>query len=316
MANFANFCVIEGNGRGTKVYVSDNFIYSTNRTVGITRYLRDTIMSENRDVSFWVRDMMCLALVPCYRIVSVFQTQLHPSTLPDDYSTKDAIVNFYEYVDRYWLSLVGPQRFCVFKAKWRTNAAVESSNNSLKLRFQIAHPNFWTFYDRLSRIIFFNEIEIDQVRGGGTVRRESIKRYDVIERRIRAAETLYEHGKVDASQFLQRASYQVSLLKIKRSFDVEGDDSQFSSNAGLPSVPIPAAIAVSNIPVQSVVGEYQYAQPADLDTANDNHDSDTGPGACSENEDVATNFSSNNNNADKNVNATMDRRLIALAMMR
>ena len=155
-------------------------------------------MSENHDVSFWVRDMMCLALVPCDRIVSVFQTQLNPSKLPDDYSTKDAIVNFYEYVDRYWLSLVGPQRFCVFNAKSRTNAAVESSNNSLKLRFQIAHPNFWTFYDRLSRIISTNEIEIDQVHGGGTVRREPNKRYDVIERRIRATETLYEHGKLDS----------------------------------------------------------------------------------------------------------------------
>ena len=128
-------------------------------------------MSENRDVSFWVREMMCLALVPCDRIVSVFQTQLHPSTLPHDYSTKNAIVIFCEYVDRYWLSLVGPQRFCVFKAKSRTNAAVESSNSALKLRFQIAHPNFWTFYDRLSRIISTNEIEDDQVHGGGSVRR-------------------------------------------------------------------------------------------------------------------------------------------------
>ena len=158
---------------------------------------------------------MCLALVPSDRIVSVFQTQLHPSKLSDDYSTKDAIVNFYEYVDRYWLPLVDPQRFCVFNAKSRTNAAVESSNNSLKLRFQIAHPNFWIFYDRLSRSISTNEIEIDQVHGGGTVRREPNKRSDVIERRIRAAEKLYEHGKLDASQFLRRPSYQVSLLKIK-----------------------------------------------------------------------------------------------------
>ena len=115
---------------------------------------------------------------------------------------------------------------------------------------------------------------------------------------------------------MRRASYQVSLLKIKRNFDVEGDDSELSNNADLPSVAIPAAIAVSNIPVQTVVGEYQYAQPADLDPATDNHDSYTDPGVCSENEDVATIFNKNNNNADKNVNATMDRRLNALAMMR
>ena len=115
---------------------------------------------------------------------------------------------------------------------------------------------------------------------------------------------------------MRRASYQVSLLKIK-SFDVEGHDSEFSSNADLPSFPITAAIAASNIPVRSVVGENQYAQPADLDPATDNHDSDTDPGACSENEDVATNFNgNNNNNVDNIVNATMDRRLIALAMMR
>ena len=46
MADTAKFRVIEGNRRGTKVYVSDNFIYSTNRTVGITRYLR---CDEKRD---------------------------------------------------------------------------------------------------------------------------------------------------------------------------------------------------------------------------------------------------------------------------
>ena len=40
LAVTANFRVIDRNGPGTKVYVSNNFIYSTNRTVGITRYLR------------------------------------------------------------------------------------------------------------------------------------------------------------------------------------------------------------------------------------------------------------------------------------
>lgn len=46
---------------------------------------------------------------------------------------------------RFWLRTIGPEIFSVHGAARRTNNNVENFHGRLKEKFQINHPNLWTF---------------------------------------------------------------------------------------------------------------------------------------------------------------------------
>lgn len=63
------------------------------------------------------------------------------------------IISFYHV--RYWLQtpIAGAYRFSVHGLTRRTNNNVESFHGRLKEKFQVSHPNLWTFLGKLKKYI-------------------------------------------------------------------------------------------------------------------------------------------------------------------
>ena len=111
-------------------------IYRRAKQVGL-----DHLMNNSQEVKEWVRLLMSLPLLPANQISNVFQTSLHPFTLRQ-FQNDAGILSLYEYVDSYWLKIVGVERMSVFRAPRRTNATVKSFNNTLKSRIRLSILDF------------------------------------------------------------------------------------------------------------------------------------------------------------------------------
>ena len=55
----------------------------------------------NKHVENWIKQVMALALLPSDDIMTFYQTNLHPSNLPDNYSQDSNIQSLYQYVEEY-----------------------------------------------------------------------------------------------------------------------------------------------------------------------------------------------------------------------
>ena len=99
-------------------------VFPKAQKIGLVSYA-----SSYKELKLWLRKFMCLALLTSDLINSYYQSRLHLSKLPE-HGNHSAVVQFYEYFEKYRLTLIGPMRFSVFGAKRRTNAAVESFNRS------------------------------------------------------------------------------------------------------------------------------------------------------------------------------------------
>ena len=86
----------------------------------------------------------------------------------------------------------------------------------------------------MQAIIIANDIEIRQCHDGVQIRRIR-QRFMVSEKRIAASEVLYQHGKISAEAYLKRAGHHISLLRFKRSYDLESDDITLANNTVLPA---------------------------------------------------------------------------------
>ena len=107
--------------------------------------------------------------------------------------------------------------------KRRTNLAVASFNRSISNQFRINHPNFWTFLGRIKMIIQTNDSEIAQSRNGSEIQRPKRRKHVTIERRVKAAETLFLYGTLNVDKFLTKASFQIEHLNFKRQYVTDED---------------------------------------------------------------------------------------------
>ena len=53
----------------------------------------------------------------------------------------------FNYFERYWMRVIGPEGFSVYGINHRTNNFVESFHASL-LGYLGVHPSLWTFYGK------------------------------------------------------------------------------------------------------------------------------------------------------------------------
>ena len=206
-------------------------VFPKTQKIGLVSYA-----SSYKEPKLWLRMFMCLALLPSDLIISSYQSRLHPSKLPEQHGNHSAVVQLCENFEKYWVNPIGPKRFSVFEAKRRTNAAVESFNRSISNRFRINHMNPWTFRDRIKMINQTNDSEIAQSRNGSEFRRPKRpkRRYNVtIERRVKAAETLFVYGTLNVDEFLTKASFQIQQLIFKRQY-VTDEDHDIPNSSVLP----------------------------------------------------------------------------------
>ena len=68
-----------------------------------------------------------------------------------------------------------------------------------------------------------------------TTRKPRTKRHAVAECRMQSAELLYESGGLSPLEYLTRANYQVTILKVSRSFDITGDHEEIYRPHSLPN---------------------------------------------------------------------------------
>lgn len=87
--------------------------------------------------------------------------------LPDDFNiqrgfneiiqfARDSGVHYivqvlFEYMERYWFGVVGPEQFSVYGAEIRTNNFIESFHSILRTAIGV-HPPVWTFYSKYKLI--------------------------------------------------------------------------------------------------------------------------------------------------------------------
>jgi len=67
---------------------------------------------------------------------------------------------FFFSIFSYWLRQVGVHALSVNGLPRRTNNCVESFHNSLRIKFNVVHPNLWKF---LGKYIFYDSIIINRV---------------------------------------------------------------------------------------------------------------------------------------------------------
>ena len=197
---------------------------------GISRYLKCVrFRSQCRGTAIIINGILTHSM-PHNHQASLAEVQLG-----DPYSDNAMVSDMYQYVERYWITLVGVERISVYKAPRRTNAAVESHNNILKNGFGTVHPKFWKFVERMKTIINTNEKEIIHLRSGAKIRRSAGNKQKVTENRIKDAEDCYDKGTLSAIEFLQRSNYNIKFTEMDRSFDLKGDDHEIRSHDSLPT---------------------------------------------------------------------------------
>ncbi|CAI6373380.1 unnamed protein product [Macrosiphum euphorbiae] len=62
------------------------------------------------------------------------------------------MVSLFDYYQNYWLRQVGVHALSVNGQPRRTNNYVESFHNSLRIKFNVVHPNLWKFLDHLTQL--------------------------------------------------------------------------------------------------------------------------------------------------------------------
>lgn len=155
----------------------------------------------------WLRQVMSLPLLPADKIQATFQTNLHPTTLPSNFSDDNGLLAFYSYVEDYWLTRVGTTTLSVFGRHRRTNSEVEVFHHTLLNRMRQTHPNFWVFVERLQAMSKSFQVELRQLTTGAETRRVSRPKYARVDGKINAAELLLTAGRLSPIQFLTRVSF-------------------------------------------------------------------------------------------------------------
>ncbi|XP_067204809.1 uncharacterized protein [Linepithema humile] len=112
-----------------------------------------------------------------------------------------AILKFTVYLRRTWLP--AKEKVCVFNTPIRTNNIVESFHRVLFLRFGGIHPNIWQFLQSLGELLIDQEINIERLAEGRSVKRVRIRHNIVRDKQIAEAQVNLSSGRLSLREFLQ-----------------------------------------------------------------------------------------------------------------
>ncbi|XP_050426707.1 uncharacterized protein LOC126837029 [Adelges cooleyi] len=113
----------------------------------------------------------------------------------------------FEFVQFFWIGLVGPAAFTVHSQDIRVNNFIESFHSSLRSLIGV-HPPVWKFYDRLRLVEYRVRKEASQLMNGRRVESSIVlSRGDTCNSHLATALENIRNGKTDTLDYLKRASY-------------------------------------------------------------------------------------------------------------
>ncbi|XP_067212782.1 uncharacterized protein [Linepithema humile] len=104
-----------------------------------------------------------------------------------------AILKFTVYLRRTWLP--AKEKVCVFNTPIRTNNFVEDFHYVLFHRFDGIHPNIWQFLQSLGELLIDQEINIERLAEGRSVKRVRIRHNIVRDKQIAEAQVNLSSGR-------------------------------------------------------------------------------------------------------------------------
>ncbi|CAI6367829.1 unnamed protein product [Macrosiphum euphorbiae] len=106
------------------------------------------LVNENRHALNTLRRIMVLPLLPGDKIDQGLRSVKR-------YARRNDInVNLlFDYYERFWIAKVGCDVLSVHNQPRRTNNHLESFHNKLRYSFGVAHPNLWTFLNKLCNLM-------------------------------------------------------------------------------------------------------------------------------------------------------------------
>ncbi|CAH1716515.1 unnamed protein product [Aphis gossypii] len=184
----------------------------------ITRYLRNNglinICNTNENARCIVRMLMALPHLPGNPIEyhqNRFSIQLGFRFIQDlvrDYELEVQLGGLLRYFERFWMDVVGPLNFTVYRLRYRANNFIESYHATL-VRLMGQHPPLYRFYEHLRGIEERSRADFIRAINGQPVRRVDYRgntrpRNDII---INTAWERCENGVYNLENFIRNVSH-------------------------------------------------------------------------------------------------------------
>ena len=166
-----------------------------------------------------------LPLLPEEKIEQCFYT-LAPTEDIKSKSEGDEVVWFYHYIENYWIKRIPLGLLSVYGCARRTNSEVECFHWGLLRKFNIRHPNFWVFVDKLHEIINSYCVEIQQIENGLGTRKRKAKFSKAVDSAIKDAEEKLQNDRINTSEFLVRVAGSTERSFKKMEFQKEFEEEE------------------------------------------------------------------------------------------
>ena len=173
----------------------------------------------------WLKKLMALPLLPEEKIEQCFYT-LAPTEDIKSKSEGDEVVWFYHYIENYWIKRIPLGLLSVYGCARRTNSEVECFHWGLLRKFNIRHPNFWVFVDKLHEIINSYCVEIQQIENGLGTRKRKAKFSKAVDSAIKDAEEKLQNDRINTSEFLVRVAGSTERSFKKMEFQKEFEEEE------------------------------------------------------------------------------------------
>ncbi|CAI6353208.1 unnamed protein product [Macrosiphum euphorbiae] len=163
------------------------------------------LVNENRHALKTLRRIMVLPLLPGDKIDQGLRSVKR-------YARRNDInMNLlFDYYERFWIAKVGCNVLSVHNQPRRTNNHLESFHNKLRYSFGVAHPNLWTFLNKLCNLMQGTSIVVNQLSNGLNPTRNSRGKFIANGVKIKYATQQPHLGLINIEEFLKRCSYSVA----------------------------------------------------------------------------------------------------------
>uniref|UniRef100_A0A2S2NHI5 Uncharacterized protein n=1 Tax=Schizaphis graminum TaxID=13262 RepID=A0A2S2NHI5_SCHGA len=126
------------------------------------------------------------------------------------------MVGLFDYYQNFWLRRVGVDTLSVNGLPRRTNNCVESFHNSLRIKFNVVHPNLWVFLNHLSHLNKNVHITVTQLSNNLRPTRKQTKNVLTNLKRIQNSIQEYSLGLITMWQFLCRTVHVTSAYEQRQ----------------------------------------------------------------------------------------------------
>ena len=198
-------------------------IWQRVQKLGLTSVFKNNLLFRN-----WIHMVMALPFLPPQKICEGFE---HLKSQKLNVTEKAPLHRFVKYVEKFWLTTVGPNRISVHNSPHRTNNICESYHAKIKRSFNATHPNIWNFLSYLNRVIATIDIDTDRIMRGLPISRPRRTIFVANDKKIQNAQGQLDNGEITTVQFLQKMP-PILHSKSYLTFETEDDHEALSSSSG------------------------------------------------------------------------------------